>query len=116
LKVLKDLNFIDLGEKMHILTDEKEELFDTLLKDSMFLASNNLMDYSLLFIKIKSSKRREFTLKNMPAITFNKEEDGNNVFVIKEVEEDYTLDDNDDIEEEEKEITVENIEDLNFED
>lgn len=54
-KVLKDLNFLeiskDLGRSMiHMDPDYIDELNGLILEDSQFLASHNLMDYSLLFV------------------------------------------------------------------
>jgi Phosphatidylinositol-4-phosphate 5-Kinase len=56
MKVLKDLNFLDLNEKLELeqnFGNKKEKLFKILERDSNFLSSNGLMDYSLLFIKVK---------------------------------------------------------------
>lgn len=53
LKVLKDLNYIDFGEKLKIAERQKEELMSTIEKDSTFLMRNNLMDFSLLLIKAR---------------------------------------------------------------
>lgn len=52
LKVLKDKNFLVLGEKLNIYKHSKKEVLDILEKDALFLAANKLMDYSLLFIKV----------------------------------------------------------------
>jgi hypothetical protein len=48
LKVLKDNNFIELEDKVDIR--EKSLILQTLKSDVQFLASKNLMDYSLLLI------------------------------------------------------------------
>ena len=56
LKVLKDLNFCELKETMEIPRDTKESMLEVVKKDSQFLASQGLMDYSLLFIKAASRK------------------------------------------------------------
>lgn len=50
--MLKDLNFIELSEKLQISDEKKVEALRILEEDSEFLAANNLMDYSLLFIKV----------------------------------------------------------------
>lgn len=56
LKVLKDLNYIEIGERVMVEDDEKERLHKTIESDARFIAENNLMDYSLLLIKIKVEK------------------------------------------------------------
>ena len=68
LKVLKDLNFIELEENMDINQDEKLDLYNVLFSDSKFLAQNNLMDYSLLFVKVSMQDSPKKKPKQMPAI------------------------------------------------
>ncbi len=53
LKVLKDLNFVSLEERLKVTRKEKERLLRIIESDARFLSNNNLMDYSLLFIKAK---------------------------------------------------------------
>ena len=45
-------------------------------KDAKFLGQNNLMDYSLLFIKAKNPKTSEPTIRRMPALVYVKSKDG----------------------------------------
>ena len=52
MKVLKDLNFKELESLLKIPNKNREDIHQVLEKDSQFLAENNLMDYSLLFIKV----------------------------------------------------------------
>ena len=52
MKVLKDLNFMDLKEAIEIDQERKAEIHRVLQADVKFLAENNLMDYSLLFMKV----------------------------------------------------------------
>ncbi len=55
MKVLKDLNFTENSEKMQIGSAEKARVMEVIKRDTEFLASMGLMDYSLLLIK--SAKR-----------------------------------------------------------
>lgn len=57
LKVLKDLNFLKIGEKLDTENFKRQELFDVIDNDLSFLRANRLMDYSLLFIKVKNSQQ-----------------------------------------------------------
>lgn len=66
LKVLKDLNFCDLKDHMNIEDEQKERVLEVIDKDSQFLASQGLMDYSLLFIK--AAKKTTGELSVMPAM------------------------------------------------
>ncbi len=45
---------------MQIFENKKEDMLEILKRDSEFLASNNLMDYSLLFIKVEVSNKTDF--------------------------------------------------------
>ena len=56
MKVLKDLNFIELGMKLDIYEEHRFEALEIIEKDAQFLSKNNLMDYSLLFIKSAKAK------------------------------------------------------------
>jgi hypothetical protein len=89
---------------MDIEHDDKEELIKILEKDSLFLKENHLMDYSLLFIKIMKDNQQNFSLINMPAIIYKKEEDGTNTLMIKEI--DKNQNDKADITEEFKEDSL----------
>lgn len=73
LKVLKDKNFLALGEKLNIYKHLKKEVLEILEKDAVFLATNKLMDYSLLFIKVLIPKEKGPALRRMPALIFMKE-------------------------------------------
>lgn len=53
--MLKDLNFLKIGEKLDTANFKRQELFDVIDNDLAFLRANRLMDYSLLFIKVKNS-------------------------------------------------------------
>lgn len=75
LKVLKDLNFIELNETFNVVRDEKKEFLNVLQRDSEFLARNSLMDYSLLFIKARKPKNKE-SLLVMPAMIHVSQADG----------------------------------------
>ena len=61
LKVLKDLNFLSTGEKLDIRPHKKNHILQIIEKDAQFLSQNNLMDYSLLFIKSRLPKKRSST-------------------------------------------------------
>ena len=76
LKVLKDLNFLQIGEKIDCEKALKEKLFETMEKDMAFLRRNKLMDYSLLLVKIKSQKDHQNPLKRMPALIYVKQKNG----------------------------------------
>lgn len=52
--------------------------------DQQFLASNNLMDYSLLFIKVKVLDHNP-PLKRMPALIYVEDDDGERVLALREV-------------------------------
>lgn len=66
MKVLKDLNFQDVHQKLKINQDEKTELLDRINVDSKFLAENNLMDYSVLFIQFDNKEVTQD--EDMPAM------------------------------------------------
>jgi hypothetical protein len=70
LKVLKDLNYIQLNERLNVSDNSRERLIDIIESDAKFLASNNLMDYSLLFIKIRKDDENDNDkkIKRMPAL------------------------------------------------
>ena len=75
LKVLKDLNFLNNGEKLNVFPHKREQVMTILEKDALFLSQNNLMDYSLLFIKAKLPERKSFqnnALERMPAMVYVK--------------------------------------------
>jgi hypothetical protein len=42
--------------KFDVFEEQKSDVLDAIDNDSRFLAANNLMDYSLLFIKAKLPK------------------------------------------------------------
>jgi len=58
LKVLKDLNLLQIKEHIQISKNRKEKMLDIIFNDTLFLRQNRLMDYSLLLIKCKTSKYR----------------------------------------------------------
>jgi 1-phosphatidylinositol-4-phosphate 5-kinase len=45
---MKDLDFLDRNEKICLSPNESERLYNQISKDSIFLASKNVNDYSLL--------------------------------------------------------------------
>jgi len=47
---------MELNMKLDIFEEQKADVVESIDKDSRFLAANNLMDYSLLFIKAKLPK------------------------------------------------------------
>lgn len=51
LTVLKDLNYLHFMDKMDIHERDRSALSQIIALDARFLQANNLMDYSLLFIK-----------------------------------------------------------------
>lgn len=53
-KVLKDLNFIDFQDRMRLSKTKKITLMSIIERDAQFLALNNLMDFSLLLIKLEN--------------------------------------------------------------
>lgn len=57
--VLKDLDFDSIEKKLYIEERLKEHLLETLKKDSKFLKSHGLIDYSLLVFKIKKEIKKE---------------------------------------------------------
>jgi hypothetical protein len=56
MQVLKDLNFIEFTEDVDIQPQQKKNLLEIITRDAQFLAENNLMDYSLLLIKVKNEE------------------------------------------------------------
>lgn len=72
----------------------KDQLFEVIERDAKFLADNNLMDYSLLFIKARnpdfnksnSSSKEEHKLLRMPALVYMKSKIGENMLVIRETD------------------------------
>lgn len=46
--ILKDLNWIKMGHKIKLDQQSRAKLLETLQKDSSFLSSINIIDYSLL--------------------------------------------------------------------
>ncbi|CDW82893.1 1-phosphatidylinositol-4-phosphate 5-kinase [Stylonychia lemnae] len=88
LKVLKDLNFINLGEKLQVPEHKRNEILNILEKDSLFLSQNNLMDYSLLFIKAKNvDAKKSSEMQKMPAIVYVKQKNGENQLQLRETDE-----------------------------
>eukprot|EP00347_Sterkiella_histriomuscorum_P022007 403332010 len=86
LKVLKDLNLLEIGEKLNIRKQAKSTLLETMEKDLAFLRVNKLMDYSLLLIKVKIPKINDPHIKRMPAIIYVKQKDGNNRLQLKQID------------------------------
>lgn len=79
LRVLKDQNYLNNKEKLLVPKIKREDLMMTIERDARFLSNNNLMDYSLLFIKAKNPKMRaETKLRKMPALVYVKQKDGVN--------------------------------------
>ena len=54
--------------------------------DSVFLSLNNLMDYSLLFIKVEIKQKKDYNMKRMPAIIFKRDNEGGGTFIIKAID------------------------------
>ena len=64
-KVLKDINFVGLEKFLYIDKNNIQELKNIVKRDSEFLESLNVMDYSLLVIKIKINKKEsDFLINN----------------------------------------------------
>jgi len=63
-----------LKEKLEISRIERENLMMIIENDAKFLSQNNLMDYSLLFIKAKTPtlSSKESSFKVMPALVYVK--------------------------------------------
>ena len=60
---------------------------EVIKKDTKFLQENNLMDYSMLFIKVKMTKKCNDTgLKRMPALVYIRSKDGNNELQLREID------------------------------
>jgi hypothetical protein len=74
LKVLKDLNFCELKERMDVGAEVKERLIQVMERDSQFLASQGLMDYSVLFIKRAKKSAKDISV--MPAMVCVNDKDG----------------------------------------
>lgn len=84
--MLKDLNYIEIGERLRVEDEEKDRLHKTIESDARFIAENNLMDYSLLLIKIKVENKverkvssnivRRDGLLRMPALIYVKSKEG----------------------------------------
>ena len=70
-KVLKDINFVDIEKFLYIDKDHIQELKNIVKRDSEFLESLNVMDYSLLVIKIKVNKKEYDFLVNNNLINNN---------------------------------------------
>lgn len=73
---MKDINFIELQESLNIPQNKKEHLFELIEKDAHFLAENNLMDYSLLFIKTSKLEHNSQDIIRMPALVYVKKISG----------------------------------------
>lgn len=69
------MNYCELKEKLEISNESKESVMQIIEKDSHFLASMGLMDYSLMFIK-SSKIDKQVDLSVMPAMICIKDEDG----------------------------------------
>lgn len=69
LRVLKDLNFLELKEFIDTHEEKKRSLMAIVEEDAKFLAKMNLMDYSLLFVKCKKTKVPH-QFKRMPALIY----------------------------------------------
>jgi len=50
---LKDIDFMKEEGRIHISDENKLKLLETINKDTLFLKNLNLIDYSLLVIKVK---------------------------------------------------------------
>ena len=87
LRVLKDLNFIKNEEKLKITEKRKNALLEVIERDAKFLARNNLMDYSLLFIKAKNPKKAKQRVAIMPALVFVRSKDGSNQLQLRALQE-----------------------------
>ena len=85
LKVLKDINFVELKEQLDIDSEQRDEIMTTLARDSQFLAENKLMDYSLLFIKV-AQKQAAHSLRRMPAMVYVQNDDGFSMLALREVD------------------------------
>ena len=70
-KVLKDINFVGIEKFLYIDKDHIQELRNIVKRDSEFLESLNVMDYSLLVIKIKVNKKEYDFLVNNNLINNN---------------------------------------------
>ena len=70
-KVLKDINFVDIEKFLYIDKEHIQELKNIVKRDSEFLESLNVMDYSLLVIKIKVNKKEYDFLVNNNLINNN---------------------------------------------
>mmetsp|Transcript_42966 Transcript_42966/g.31371 ORF Transcript_42966/g.31371 Transcript_42966/m.31371 type:complete len:113 (-) Transcript_42966:401-739(-) len=80
MKVLKDLNFIELQEGLGAVKG-KEEMLKAIEEDAMFLAKQNLMDYSLLLVKVEIHASEIF--KEMPAMVMKKDTKGENELMLE---------------------------------
>jgi len=80
MKVLKDLNFIEIPQKLDVANEDKQKVLDIIDYDSKFLAQNNLMDYSVLFIQF--ANRELDTEGEMPAMTLTHNKEGGIVFQL----------------------------------
>lgn len=49
---LKDIDFLNLEYKIKIKNEKSKELAEALKKDSVFLRNLNLLDYSLLVVRV----------------------------------------------------------------
>ena len=81
--MLKDLNFLEIQKDSNITLveiAENEAVMESLLKDAKFLASHNVMDYSLLLV-VETLK--DFSVKRQNTrVTRNKIVSGNKVYHI----------------------------------
>jgi hypothetical protein len=80
MKVLKDLNFIDVQQHLEVVQKTKADVLDQIAVDSKFLAENNLMDYSVLFIQF--ANKEIDTEQDMPTIQLGQDADGGIVFKL----------------------------------
>ena len=81
LKVLKDMNFVNNKEKLAIPSGKKDELYEVIKKDAQFLSESNLMDYSMLFVKV--SKTKKASMQKMPALIYNNETNNMEIRAVK---------------------------------
>ncbi|CDW79635.1 phosphatidylinositol phosphate kinase pipk5 [Stylonychia lemnae] len=86
LKVLKDLNYLRINEKINVAQSIKRKLLQSIQEDLSFLRNNRLMDYSLLLIKVKNTKQPNDKIKRMPALIYIKQKNGNNRLQLRQLD------------------------------
>ena len=71
---LKDLDFLNLEKKIHVSAEDKKKILAALIEDANFFIKQEIIDYSLLVMKINKKKFLE-TLQSNRDVLFPSDEE-----------------------------------------